>query len=560
MSAPTSSDRRAVEEMARDLADMRRRLDLLEMGQNASTLGNSSVDGGALVFTDGNGQAVLRVGKQDDGTYVGGAAVGAQDPPEVPKPPTVTPGLGGTLKVASHGSVAPPWPRNFSHLNVWVSAADAEVEPDAPVGTIIGTGDSLFITTKLDTIPYRCWLTSVNISGAESDPSEVATATPALVVGQDILDGAIAELQLAAEAVSAAKIAAEAVQNYHFGDKVVDLRALGDESVGSDQLIAAAILARHIGAGQVTAAAIVAEAIQAVHIAAEQIQAGHLAADSVTSRAILALQITADKMAANSIAAGAIQAGAVTADKVRAGEVLADISLATGTSGRRVLISGPANEIQFFPTVNETAKARIFSYTPIAYPDDVVLEMRAISSDATSITPRLWLSPDAAVMTVTDSADDTVARGGFVHLEEGAANFGLRTGTAQPFGLGVYDGGLLNLRGYFQHSLRPNSNDALILFAVSLINLSTTKYIMRLSISYPVTMDTLIAPILSCGAASSTTTNYSVRSESVSTSGMTVRIGTTTATALKPSETLQIYCWGFRVPNALPLTVVGADL
>jgi hypothetical protein len=556
----TSGDRRALDDLARDFAEMQREIELLKAGQNASTLGNSSVDDGALVFTDGNGTPVLRLGKQDDGTYVGGVAIGAQDPPEVPAAPTVTPGLGGTLKIASHGSVEPPWPANFSHLNVWVQAADAEVEPDAPVGTIIGTGDSLFITTKLDTTPYRCWLTSVNISGAESDPSEAVTATPALVVGQDILDGAIAELQLADEAVSAAKIAVAAIANYHFGDKVVDLRALGDESVGSDQLVAAAILARHIGAQQVTAAAIVAEAIQAGHIAAEAIQAGHLAADSITSRAILALAITADKMAANSVTAGAIAAGSITADKIRAGEVLADVSLATGTSGRRVVVSGPANEIQFYPALNEAAKARIFSYVPIAYPDDVVLEMRAISSAATAVTPRMFLSPDAATIALTDSADDTVARGGFARLEEGAATFGLRTGSAQPYGLGVYDGGLLSLRGYFQHSLRPNSNDALLLFAVTLNNLSTTKYIMRLVVTYPVTMDTLVAPVLSCGAANAVTTNYTVRSESVSTSGMTIRIGTTTSTALKPQESLAIYCWGFRVPASIPLAVVGTDL
>ncbi|TDC33466.1 hypothetical protein [Micromonospora sp. KC213] len=61
--------------MAREIADMRRRLTALE---RTARLPRSSIDGGALTVTDTDGTPVLTVGAQDDGSYAVTGANGGQ--------------------------------------------------------------------------------------------------------------------------------------------------------------------------------------------------------------------------------------------------------------------------------------------------------------------------------------------------------------------------------------------------------------------------------------------------------------------------------------------------
>lgn len=84
----------------------------------------------------------------------------------------------------------------------------------------------------------------------------------------------------------------------------------------------------------------------------------------------------------------------------------------TGRTGRRVVMSGSANELRFLPQSGETRYARLFSYIPGNLPDDIAIEMRAIDSDDVSYTARHWLLPDSTALAVAPqgSGGDLVSK------------------------------------------------------------------------------------------------------------------------------------------------------
>lgn len=535
------ADQRALSSMANQMAEMQRQIELINMGQNTASLGFSSIEAGSLVVYDADGNVRNVIGKQDDGSYVGGVSPVSLDPPEVPNPPTLVPGF-GTIKVESHGSSDPPWPRSFSHLNVYLSqGTGGEGDPiteGVVVGTIIGEQDSAFVIAGLDPKPYRIWLTSVGIDKAESEPTLAVTATPTMVVGQDILDGAITELKLANDAVTAAKLAAESVGTIQIQGESIDVTKLADGSVSGEKIIAEAIAAGHLAAASVTAVALAAEAVQAANIAAGAIQAGHLAADSVTAANILALQIQANHLAANAVTAGKIDAGAIRADHLQAGIIIADATLQTGTSGRRIVISGPGNEIRFFPQLNETAYGRIFSYVSDVYPDDVNIEFRAIDSDEVNVQPRFVLTPDSVMAALTNKVDETIGQGGFFQLEEAIAGFGLKGNTG--FESGIYfspDAGV-KLRGFFPN-YDDTPDDAMFFMAHTWTNTSSTGYWTGALYTLDPPRTGPYTAFLSCGIDEElSTTNYLTIRDVISESSSTVlsaTFGRTTATAFQPS-------------------------
>jgi len=488
--------------MGNQIAEQQRQIDLINMGQNQSSLGFSSIENGSLVVYDADGNVRNVIGKQDDGSYVGGASPVALDPPEIPNPPTVTGGF-GTLKVASNGSTDPPWPRSFSHVNVYLSSGtgvgDDPITEGVIVGTIIGTTNSVFIISGLDPKPYRVWLTSVGIDTAESEPSQAVTASPVQVVGKDILDGAITELHLKDDAVTAAKLAADSVGTIQIQGESIDVTKLADGSVDGEKIVANAIGVGHLAAASVTSFAIAADAIQANNIAAGQIQAEHMAVGSVTAGAILALSIQADQLAANAVTAGKIAAGAITADKLQADIIIANASFETGSSGRRVVISGPGNEIRFFPQLNENAYGRIYSYVSDTYPDDVNIEFRAIDSDEVNVQPRLVLTPDTIFGGLTDRGDDTVHRGGYFQMEESLAAVGTKndiTGAPEQGIFFAVDDGI-KLRGFFPNFRGTDGTEAIVFVGYTLNNTSSTGYITGANINFSVPRSLPFVPMVS---------------------------------------------------------------
>lgn len=76
------------------------------------------------------------------------------------------------------------------------------------------------------------------------------------------------------------------------------------------------------------------------------------------------------------------------------GNIIMTGTVQSGISGRRLVMSGPANELLFFPELGETRVGRLFSYIPSNYPNDIAIEMRAIDSDQTTVVSRHYLLPD----------------------------------------------------------------------------------------------------------------------------------------------------------------------
>jgi len=285
------------------MTELEMRMKRVEVGLRKVQLGNSSLEGSGINMFDANGNYRGTVGFQGDGT----TTVTSQNPvpPPVPGAPSVSSDI-ACLIVKHSGETADGsgLPADFSHLNVYT--ADAGL-PDVKTfrGTISPVPGQL-VVTGLDYTNYFVDVTAVNLGGKESDHSMVSSGTPQMVVGQDILDGTITELNIAAGAVTEATIAANAVTT----------TKIADNSISTPKVIAGAIVA--------------------ASIAADSIQTGHLTAQAVTASKIAALTITANEIAANAIVAGKIQAGSITASKLEANMIIATRIIAGVDGGPRV--------------------------------------------------------------------------------------------------------------------------------------------------------------------------------------------------------------------------------
>ncbi len=308
---------RSTRVLGSEIAGLADRINTLETGAKASQLGDSSIENGYLSIYDDSGVVRAIIGKQSDGTYVGGNSLNNPYPPPVPKAPIVTSVLGG-LKIIPNGSMTGSWPADFVRYNIY--AQDHTVATPVLEGTLSDDHDVFILAPLPAGTTWDVWLTSVNLSGKESIASDIGSGSPNAVVSTDILDGIVTTLKLADDAVTTAKIAAKAVTKTE----------IGDLAVGTPQLIAGSV--------------------QALQIAVDAVSAGKIAADAVTAREIAALTITSAEVATNAIKATNIETGAVTAAKMAADMVLANRIIVGSPTGVRVELH-PFAGIQAFNAV-----------------------------------------------------------------------------------------------------------------------------------------------------------------------------------------------------------------
>lgn len=309
---------------ARLLSDMEMRIARVEEGLRTGQLGNSSLENASILLNDGDGNTRGTIGPDNKGFW-GFLDTNNPNPPPQPTAPTLSSFFNG-LWVEHDGTTADGagFPSDLSHFNVYVAPPSLEY---TLVGTIpCAQGKNFpvkFPIAALENQEYSVKVAAVNFSSKESVHSAVATATPSLVVGQDILTGIIDATKLAAEAVTEASLAAGAVTKTKVADNAIDTPQL------------------------------TAGAVRADKIAAAQIQASHLITGAVTAEKIEALAITGDKIAANSIETGKIAAGAVTAAKLDANLVIAGRIIAGDPTGTRVEMT-PTQGIQAFKDDGDT--------------------------------------------------------------------------------------------------------------------------------------------------------------------------------------------------------------
>jgi len=300
---PTPELRRVVG----DLLELQNRVGRMERGGRATQLGHSSIDGGYLTIRDADGLPRGYIGNQPDGT-TGVRAVNGP-PPSRPNTPDGIPIQGG-VRWEWNGEFVEPRPGDFLNAHLYVSGAGADFisGPSNLVHAFSEPGS--FPTTGLGTAPVWARIVAYNTSGEPSEPSfTVGPITPLEVVADDIVDGIVTTVKIAAGAVTEAVIAASAVT----------VTKIADDAITSPQIIAGGI--------------------QAVNLAVDSVSAGKIAADAVTAREILALTITAAEIAANAITATHITAGSVTASKLESVLVLTNRVVVGAAAGDRVEIN-----------------------------------------------------------------------------------------------------------------------------------------------------------------------------------------------------------------------------
>lgn len=299
---------------AAHIAQLEKRIRDLEKGSRSPQLGNASLDlatGRGYIPIKNNGKEMGRLGRQPDGT-INFTSMGNNIPPAIPILPQCEPGL-AIVEVTCYG-LPGEQPKDFSHVKVYVDGLHYGNISTLPGKLIVG---------PLSYTNHSFYLTSVNLSGAESAPTAFVFAQPRRAVGTDITDGIIDALKIADLAITEAKVAVGAITAPKLIDGAVTTPKIAAAAVVAEAIAANAIIAGKIAAGTVTAVEIAALTILAGNIAADAIAAGKIAAEVISAREIQALAVTADKLAANSVTAGAILAGTITADKLAVELILA---------------------------------------------------------------------------------------------------------------------------------------------------------------------------------------------------------------------------------------------
>ena len=300
--APPNPETRKITSLVTDLEQRMRRA---EAGLRAAQLKNASITGGGLNIYDDDGAVRTVLGRQPDGTYTA-ISTNNPNPPPVPAAPQAIPAL-ASIVVRHTGETASGvgWPADLNHLNIYYTEAQ---NPDdwKPGGSLgIGFPEELPIA-PLEYTAYLVCVTAVNHSGKESAKSEPVSADPKQVVPNDLIADIFTGLELSAGVVTEAALAAKAVTATKIADNAIETPM------------------------------ITAGAIRGFHVAADQIDGGKLTAQAITSREIAALAVIAGKIDVNAVTAGTIAVGAVTAIKMEANLVIASRIIAGSQTGNRV--------------------------------------------------------------------------------------------------------------------------------------------------------------------------------------------------------------------------------
>jgi hypothetical protein len=317
-------------------------------------------------------------------------------------------------------------------------------EPNAITTSIFGDQDGLTAGTT-----YYFWVRAINHSGQHSAFTSSVNGT---FVSAVIGDGTITTLKLAANAVTQAKIAVDAIQGSviaagaitaskigtdavetaKIADNAVTNALIATDAVNQDSIAANAVTATQIVSGTITASEIASNAITTAKIAAGQINADKIASNAITAVKIEAGAIVAGKLAADSIVATNIQADAVTAVKIQADAVNADKinvstlsaisanmgdvtagTFRTATSGHRVEISNSGSFPIWYGTGTKTAGNALFYVdTSGAVYINAVVVARAGSTVAffkASVAPIFKLATTASI--TTNAASVTLTNG-----------------------------------------------------------------------------------------------------------------------------------------------------
>jgi hypothetical protein len=259
-------------DIGRELQRLKGRLDRVE---RSPRLAHASIDNTSVEIRDGAGGLKGLVGVQADGTAAVNIVNGAA-PPQT-SAPIVASVLGGVTVswdgLFAGGAVIPlDWARVEVHASI---LAVFEPVPATLQGTI-ETAQGATVVIPCDTAVY-VRLVARNTSGTASVASNtVGPFGPTPVVADDILDGIVTTVKLAANAVTAAKVATGAISSTALQDGAVLEAKLAANAVTTGKLADLVVTDTKLAAQAVTAAKVAVGAIGSDQLA---LGIGNLAPD-----------------------------------------------------------------------------------------------------------------------------------------------------------------------------------------------------------------------------------------------------------------------------------------
>ena len=187
-------------------------------------------------------------------------------------------------------------------------------EPNKISTTLFGDQDGITAGTT-----YYFWVRAVN----HSDQHSAFSSSVAGNFTKAVPDGTIDTLQLAADAVTNAKIAVDAIRGDVIQAGAIVEAKLGVDAVTNAKLADNAVQTAQISASAITTAKIANDAVTNALIATDAVNQDSIAANAVTATQIVAGTITASEIASNAITTAKINANAITTAKINAGAITA---------------------------------------------------------------------------------------------------------------------------------------------------------------------------------------------------------------------------------------------
>jgi len=177
-------------------------------------------------------------------------------------------------------------------------------------GTIYGTISSTSFSTN----------TTVNVTWDSGNLSNEAITSVHIGVlaktNNSIPTGVIAAGNIADDAITAAKMAANSVDSDSYVDGSIDLAHMSENSIDSDKYVNGSIDAEHLAADIITGAKIADDAIDSEHIVDGSIDTAHIAADQITNAKIADDQIDSEHYVDGSIDLAHLAADSVNGSKI----------------------------------------------------------------------------------------------------------------------------------------------------------------------------------------------------------------------------------------------------
>jgi len=175
---------------------------------------------------------------------------------------------------------------------------------------------------NIPTIPTTNLSGTISTTQIADDAITTAKIAANAITATEIAADTITSNQIAANAITSNELAANSVTAGKIQAGSITATEIASNTITAAKLVAGSITANEIAANTITAAKIQAGAITANEIAANTITAAKIASDTITANQIAANAITATELATNAVTADKISAGSITAGKLAAGEII----------------------------------------------------------------------------------------------------------------------------------------------------------------------------------------------------------------------------------------------